>query len=311
MYTPGQIVRGLRRGAESPAYLGRELNRLYHRRGYTRSYNPFGVDVVEADWDNLLILDACRYDVFEAEHDLPGQLEERLSRGSHTVEFLEANFDGRDLLDTVYVTASPQLYRWRETLDVEFHDVVDVWQEAGWNERHGTVLPETTTEYALRAAEEHPRKRLVVHYVQPHYPFIDEPDLSTDHLRDDGDGRDIWAQLLFDDLDVSADRLWDAYRRNLHRALPAVEQLTAELRGRTVVTADHGNMFGERAYPIPIQEWGHPPGLYTRELVAVPWLVQRADQRKDVVAEAPVEDDADDPDAAVVEDRLEHLGYVE
>jgi len=31
-------------------------------------------------------------------------------------------------------------------------------------------------------------------------------------------------------------------------------------------------MFGERASPIPIQEWGHPEGIWTDKLVKVPWL---------------------------------------
>jgi hypothetical protein len=312
MYTPRQLLRGLRRGLETPAYVARELNRLYHRRLYTRSFNPFGQDVVAADWDNLLILDACRYDLFESEHQLPGRLESRLSRGSHTVEFLEGNFHGRELLDTVYVTASPQLYRWRDRIDVRFHDVVEVWREEGWNDDHGTVMPRTTTEHAMAAAERYPDKRLVVHYVQPHYPFVEAPELSTDHLRNGADGRDIWGQLLFGDLDRSPAELWDAYRRNFQLVQPAVEELLAALQGRSVVTADHGNMFAERAYPIPIREWGHPPGVYTRQLVEVPWLVHERGARKAVVAEDPAAAAGEEePSAAVLTDRLRHLGYVE
>ncbi len=46
-------------------------------------------------WDNLIILDACRYDVFEEvfkKRNMKGKLEYRISRGSWTVEFLLENF---------------------------------------------------------------------------------------------------------------------------------------------------------------------------------------------------------------------------
>lgn len=310
MYTAEQIVRGLRRGFSNPTFFGQECNRLYHRRLYRRAYNPHGVDVVAADWDNLLVLDACRYDDFEAIHDLPGTLERRYSRGSHTVEFLRANFQGRELLDTVYVTASPQLYRWRDRIDATFHEVIDIWQGDGWDDDHETVLPATVRERALAAAERYPDKRLLVHFVQPHYPFIDAPELAPGGLHPDDEGPDVWARLRSGDVDVSPERVRGAYRDNLRAVLPAVETLLTDLDGRSVVTADHGNMFGERAYPIPIREWGHPPGIYVEQLVAVPWLVHDAETRRNVTAGTAA--DADDVvDDDVVADRLRQLGYVE
>lgn len=309
MYTPEQLLRGLRRGVSNPSFFGTELNRLYHRRLYTRSFNTDGVDVVAADWDNLLILDACRYDDFAALADLPGTLERRESRGTHTVEFLEGNFGGRQLLDAVYVTASPQLSRWRDRVDATFHDVINVWQGDGWDDDHDTVLPETVRDHALAAADRYPDKRLLVHFVQPHYPFIGAEDLGGDGLHPDDEQPDVWALLRNGDLDVPASRVREAYRRNLERALPAVETLCTELRGRTVVTSDHGNMFGERAAPVPVREWGHPPGIYTEELTAVPWLVDAAETRKDVTAgQATATDDVAEE---VVEDRLRQLGYAE
>ena len=215
-------------------------------------------------------------------HDLPGELSTRVSRAAHTSEFLLGNFHERELLDTVYVTASPILQRGYDSkYRPTFHAVVNVWEEAGWDDESGTVLPETMVEYALEAAREYPRKRLVVHFMQP---------LMTGRIR------------------VPADEVWRAYRDNLDRALPHVERLLAELSGKTVVTSDHGNMIGERARPIPIREWGHPPGVYTPELTRVPWLEHTAGPRRTVVAEASEEsEDAVTDD--VVSDRLRHLGY--
>jgi hypothetical protein len=85
-------LRQVRRALTHRKLLLRELNRLYHTRGNRRAYNPDGVDVLAEDWDNLLILDACRYDAFAARADLPGRLERRRSRGSHTSEFLSGIF---------------------------------------------------------------------------------------------------------------------------------------------------------------------------------------------------------------------------
>jgi hypothetical protein len=268
------------------------------------------VDVLGEDWDNLLLLDACRYDLFELRYDLPGSLDARESRGSHTVEFLEANFSGRQLHDTVYVTASPQLYRWGDRIDASFHDVVNVWDEAGWNDDHGTVMPETMREYARDAHGEYPEKRLIVHFMQPHYPFIDAPELTVNNRLEGDDGEDIWGEIMHGERDVPEEKIWRAYRDNLDRVLPAVRSLLDVFPGKSVVTSDHGNMVGERASPVPIKEWGHPPGVYTDSLVKVPWLVYETGDRKRITSERPDASETTVGDDTVTE-RLQQLGYAE
>ena len=300
----------LRRAINNPVLFLRHVNRLYHRRFGQRSYNTNGIDVFDEDWDNLLILDACRYDMFARCAELPGRLEHRESNGSATTEFLRANLDGHDLRDTVYVTANPQLYRNRDSIDVTFHDVIQVWQEDGWDDKHGTVLPETVTAYALRAAREYPDKRLMVHYMQPHYPFIgSETDFDMGHLTGTRQ-ENVWNQLLLGTLDAEPDDIWRIYEANLERALPYVRTLMENLDGKTVVTADHGNMVGERASPLPIQEWGHPRGIYTAELVQVPWLIYTNGPRREICFEDPTAGNKE-VDEDVVTDRLRNLGYAE
>lgn len=300
----------LKRALWSPVLFGRGANRLYYRRAGLRNYNDAGVAVLDEDWDNLLLLDGCRYDMFAEQSSLPGTLESRVSRGSATVEFLRANLDGQSLLDTVYVTANPQLARNRDRIDVEFHDEIHVWVEDGWDEQHGTVLPETMVDYTLEAAERYPEKRLLVHFMQPHYPFIgSEETTSGEHLTSDNpDIENIWNQMLLGEADVDTAQLWRAYRSNLDRVLPAVSTLIEQLDGWTVVTADHGNMVGERAFPVPMREWGHPRGIYTEELVKVPWLAVREGPRRTVIAGAPNDEGAEADDATVA-DRLSALGY--
>jgi hypothetical protein len=48
-----------------------------------------------------------------------------------------------------------------------------------WDDETGTVRAETRTNAALEAAERFPHKRLVVHYMQPHYPFVPVTPLPT------------------------------------------------------------------------------------------------------------------------------------
>jgi hypothetical protein len=299
MYTLSQLKQAI----EAPVFAAEELNRYVYRRG-GQQYNERGVDIFAEDWDNMLILDACRYDMFEEQHQLPGRLESRISRGSATREFLEANFRDRTLEDVVYVTASPMLHRNADTLGVELHAIHNVWQEEGWDEESRTVRPETVTEHARRAAEEYPNKRLLVHYLQPHYPFLGPT--GREHFA--ADALDLWVGLRKGELEVPDEILWKAFRENLDVVLPYVEELLGELEGKTVVTADHGQVIGERSSPIPVQEYGHPPGIYMDELVRVPWLVHQRGERRKITSERPREAH-EDVDQTVVADRLEQLGY--
>jgi len=313
MISRRQLRVALNWAVESPNLLLRELNRLYYTRSYRRQFNPDGVDVMAEDWDNLVVLDACRYDLFEAHHDLPGELTARESRAAHTSEFILGNFHERNLTDTVYVTASPILQRgYQYRYDPEFHDVVNVWRADGWDEEWNSVLPETMVEHALEAANSHPHKRLIVHFMQPHYPFIgSDLELDKQTVPDPEEiETDIWHEMMRGTDAPPSDEVLAAYRQNLDRVLPHVARLLEALSGKSVVTSDHGNMLGERSWPVPIREWGHPKGIYTPELVTVPWLEYTNGLRRQITAESPVSMVAD-VDSDVVQERLRELGYAD
>ena len=274
-----------------------------------RGYNTHGVDIFDEDWDNLIILDACRFDMFEELNTIDGDLMSVSSRGASTPEFLFANFHNRELLDTVYITANPKLHENRSRINTELHFVENVW-ETEWNDEEETVLPEAMTEAGIRASDRFDDKRLIIHYLQPHYPFLgDGPDLFDKEQafrRPDEPGS--WFQVMSGQLDVSAEDVWKQYKQTLSIALPHVERLVDSLHGKTVVTADHGNMVGERSSPIPIKEWGHPHGIYTPELVNVPWLVNETDDRRSISESPPITQESD-VNQDVVQKRLESLGY--
>lgn len=71
------------------------------------------VHVMEEDWDNLFILDACRFDLFEETiaTEQFDAFEKSVSLGSRTDEWTFENFYGGQFGDTVYVTGSPVTIR--------------------------------------------------------------------------------------------------------------------------------------------------------------------------------------------------------
>jgi len=307
----------LSRAIRSPRLFLRGINRLYHRRGF-RAKNPDGLEVFDEDWDTLVVLDACRYDMFESTNWLDGSLSSRISKGSSTVEWLQANFDGRDLRDTVYVTANPQLEENRDRWDIQLHETINVWLEDGWDDETGTVRAETVTEAALDASKQFPHKRLVAHYMQPHYPFVlSDTTFDKEHLSSiDGDGsgpegENVWGQKFSGQIEISDQDLWSMYVENLEYVLEHVEVLLESISGKTVITSDHGNYVGERSSPIPIREYGHPRGIYDDVLVRVPWLEFENGRRRQVQNGAPSKEDNLGPKSDIIKDRLRDLGYKE
>jgi hypothetical protein len=238
-----------------------------------------GVSVMDEEWDNLIILDACRADFFEEVADLDryDEYESKVSLGSHSSEWTRRNFQGKSFGDTVYVSANPHTSL--EAGDV-FHHIVELW-ETDFDEDAGVVLSETVKDAAIEAHEQYPQKRLIVHFMQPHGPFV-ESDI------DDHDDESTY---------------WQAYTENLDYVLPYVDELIDALPGRTVVTADHGQVYSNglgRHFGFH----SHKPGLRFPELVNVPWAVSDGDRRQ-------VERGTTDEAAGEhVQDRLEQLGYV-
>lgn len=273
------------------------------------------VRVMNEDWDTLVVLDACRADLFAERAQVTAYDDYRTvtSRGSTTREWVRQNFAGGDFGDTVYVTSNP--YVSREAGDA-FHKLVECWLD-NFDETRKTVPPEAVVSAAERAHEQYPDKRVVVHFMQPHHPFIGEHELAFAGWQIEGEshgGRGIERQRPHTPWDalwmgrVSKEDLWRAYGDNLTLALDAVGDLLDEIEGRVAITSDHGNMLGERTFPLPLRVYGHPKGIRNRELVEVPWAVTDLGERRTI--RAGETRSATDSDADGLEDRLADLGYV-
>jgi hypothetical protein len=272
-----------------------------------------GVNVADQEWDNLLILDACRYDLFEAHHEVPGQLRKTRSLGSQSREFLERNFAGGTHHDVVYISANPFI---SAIDDGVFHAVIDLFDDH-WDEEVLTVKPESVVEATLDAHRRFPNKRLISHFMQPHHPFLGKRGQQFDAGAVTGPsagaekGTDctppVWFRLDVGDPAVHRRDVRGAYVENFKLVEAHAMELLDALDGKSVVTSDHGNLFGERLWPIPIRRHGHPPGLRHSALVDVPWHEVPFETRRETVADPPRHRDTVTDD--VIRQRLGDLGY--
>ena len=319
-YTPGD----LRRAFNDPIRFHNELrkfNRQLNSRLYASRYRD-QFDVMDADWDNLIILDGCRYDVFEGHHTFSGALWPIISQGGHSNEFMRNTFWGKELHDTVYITANP----WSEEIgDDVFFLTRTTYSE---DEQGGAArLPEDVAQLAKETFAEYPDKRYIVHFMQPNNPYVGPEarahrkqllekksilctEMDTPGSEDVTDVRRE-VQHLRRALRrgyISRDVMFDVYRENLEIVTEHAKGLIETLGGKTAITADHGDMFGERLPPLYVKEYSHWENVYTDTIRKVPWLLMDSETRREVTAEMPHgrEKMADD----AVKEHLKSMGYI-
>lgn len=251
-----------------------------------------GDNVLKEEWDYLIVLDACRYDFFEEVNQIEGELSKRTSVAATTPEWLENTFSDY-YEDIVYVSANPHVSdtRMGSTLNPEdyFSDYYLPFLREDCKE-FGVTIPECVSEDARKAVSNNPDKKVVIHYMQPHAPYIGSKKLdgSLYELYSDG---------------VSRQELREAYRTNLERVLTEVQDLIADLEGKVVVTADHGEMLGEKGV------YAHGRGLYLKELVEVPWLEIESKGKRRKGSEN--KEEREDYDEEEIKSQLADLGYGE
>lgn len=228
-------------------------------------------DVFEREWDNLLILDACRHDLYE---EVEGETDYRITKASNSPAFISENFSDGEYSDIVYVTGNP----WFSESKFEghtggrkpsemFHEVFHTYM-TDWDSEKGTVLPEPLMRDARTARKLFPGKKVVVHFMQPHYPFVNS-DLTKEGIRPDLDsseeGESVWQEASKGK--HSDNELWNSYKGNLEFILEEISEFSENIEGKTVITSDHGNLVGEKGF------YGHSFNYDAMALRKVPWDV--------------------------------------
>lgn len=276
-----------------------------------------GFDIMEEDWDNLIILDACRFDYFSECSELDGEVEPRISIASASGEFIEKTYIGNELHDTIYVGGN--MYMEEVDEDV-FHRIVKTYSNS--NLSHEGWHPESVFDAAVKHTDHYHAKRQIIHFMQPHRPYIGEKadqlrtelQKSTDMKFRTVDSQGEGTRSDHDLVDayrrghISTDDLELLYRENLELVLEYVDRLQQFLDGKTVVTADHGEMLGERTPTYPLGRVGHANYVYCLGLRKVPWHEFPTESRREIISEPPVADD--EADEETVEDNLRALGYL-
>jgi len=225
------------------------------------------------NWDNLLILDACRYDSFIKILNIK-KCKYIITRGTETPEFLKENFTNKYFNDIVYVTANP----WVDIIcKKSFYKIISVWKYR-WDEELGTVHPWDMVVEAIKARKKYPDKKLIVHFLQPHNPYLFNNiinRLSYDAQNPRKNPTGIILTKPFKAVErgiIPVNKLYEAYLENLKIVLIYAIYLARKLKGRTIITSDHGEAFGEKLHPlIPIRIYGHPSSVRIPVLVKVPW----------------------------------------
>lgn len=237
----------------------RNIWKLSLQKAFFRLVPYSGVKIMEEDWDNLIMLDACRFDFFQEVNDIKGELEKKKSMGSSTTNWIRRNFKEK-YPDTVYVSGNPHIGK--EFLEKfigfnPFYKIFEVWDK-GWNEELETVPPKEINKNASIAKDFYPDKRLIIHYQQPHFPSLGEKnigDWSKPYYKEDRETK--WT----------IDEVKNEYRESLKQALGKVKNLLKHIDGKTIITSDHGEAFGELGI------YGHPWRTYIPALTDIPWLV--------------------------------------
>ncbi len=240
---------------------------VYHRS----TGNITGRSVFEEDWDVCILLDACRADELRRQsdgYDWIQRVDDFPSVASCTWNWLPRTLERtpEDVLqETAYVSANPFT---DEFCDQDtFGELDEVWRYA-WDEQWGTVRPRPVTDRAIHHGRNAETERLLVHYLQPHVPFLTEGAEALDRANFSF-GResnpDAWDRVTSGELSqrVAIDR----YRETLRFVLTDVDLLLRNVDAeRVVITADHGEAFGEWGI------YGHPNQIDLPCLTQVPWV---------------------------------------
>lgn len=332
----------LKRAAAKPHLVAKELGTLYRRylspRRYAFELAHAGKDrsnPLTRDWDNLILLDACRADYLRAEFDgqYDGQydVEEVVLDSSTSGGFIDTYTSSGAFLDTVYVTANPFVSRVPQGT---FADVMTTFDAAETDEFQMSLVedvsrswsPERVLELAKDAHERYPDKRLLVHFMQPHAPYFgDRAAELRRRLNDDGirfwawdddldradlDEGDVLSHLLYAAKEghITAEELQECYAENLAYVLEYAFDLADHLDGRTVFSSDHGEKIGDVRSLRRRHRFGHGNDIFRDELRVVPWVTVRDGRRRAVTSATETNNDQS-IDAADLDEQLRSLGY--
>ncbi len=231
----------------------------------------------EDDWDVLIVLDACRADTFG---EVCGIAEVVRAAGPCTPVWVRAAGPLLQERGAVYFSANPVVDREVRKCGLGI-EIVPVWENQ-WGRFTAQQIPSVHPLSVNGVVAAHVQmgrldgRPLVVHYVQPHSPYIGAVPLAF--ARWGGAGGPAGGEFgeachalrrpgnAVKRGDITWEQLRAAYRANLELVWHAAQQLAGALPSRRIiVTADHGELLGEDGRFGHEGHWDHPA------LLSVPW----------------------------------------
>lgn len=326
---PNSLAEKAWRGATNPGLAVRHFSRPFVKgAALTLSSNlPIGVNVFERDWDLLVVLDACRPDALRAVADEYSfldseEIDHTISVGSSTLEWTAATFVEayREAIEnTVLVSANGWPARildggfrpedrfrasraptnWGTVSGDQVGLHLPAWRygegRAGYSNQPQADA-ETVVDLAINVGRNEDFDHVIAHIIEPHYPFSaaatkrGAAELSTaeqypwDYVRSGGEEKLVWEK----------------YTTELRAGLDGVERLLNNFdANRALITADHGECFGEWG------RWGHTSGSFNPTLRRVPLALTTATDN--VTSEPGI---STENTGVEVEENLRSLGYL-
>lgn len=218
--------------------------------------------IEDLEFDNLIILDACRYDIYS---EIRGEVDHRITQGSATEDYVRENFSDGDWSDVVYITANPQLSEKRfkqhtgRSTEETFHTVYDLYNQ-GWSDKISTVPPDLVVKQSKSAAKLFPDKKKIIHFMQPHAPFTTS-DKEMEYITDQFS---MTEAKQAEKGDIPKEEYREMYKKELENVIEHALELAENLEGKTVITGDHGELLGEGGL------YEHPPRMDLKPLKKVP-----------------------------------------
>jgi len=267
----------------------------------------------DREWDLLIVLDACRagwLSAVSAEYQILSEVGSIYSVGSHSAEWINNTFSERyeeQIQNCTYVTANHHSKWMNPDRFARFEDVTNY-------EADGKPLPappaHVVSDQAIRVGRNMNWDKMIVHYMQPHIPFIrhtgdnykkifSQVDGSRRNKHDDH-SVDIYEFDLLRRGEIDFDTFWKAYKETLITVLDDLKTLLTSIDAeKVVISADHGNAVGEF-------------GIYGHKNVAlpaireVPWCETSATNTEEYT---PTTEKRGHQEVSI-DKRLENLGYM-
>lgn len=256
------------------------------------------------NWDLLIVLDACRAEWAERvadDFDFIQSVDSIYSVGGHSDEWIKKTFDEshEDILtDTIYITGNHHA-KWMEESKFKYFDNVNDY--GGYPEEFPAPPAHVVTDRAIQATRDRDWDKCIVHYMQPHKPFLKRTGNRTEvELAAEWSlGYEMYRKHFAGE--VTKKEIEDGFVQNLRYVLEEVEHLLNNVDApKVVITSDHGNSLGERYL------WDHSRGVHHPSMRRVPWIETTAADNNTI---SPDEYQQKDYDPAEVKENLKRLGY--